>query len=120
MAGSRSIKDRAVVEEAVEEAPFDVDEIVHGACRVGVDKSADQLAQDEDIEVKTFPAEWKKYEKAAGPIRNKEMAEYADALIAVWDGESRGTKNMIRTALNHDLQVYVKNIGPQSMDGDQR
>ena len=39
--------------------------------------------------------DWNKHGKAAGPIRNRQMAEYADCLIAVWDGKSRGTKNMI-------------------------
>ena len=37
------------------------------------------------------------HDKAAGPIRNRQMAEYADYLIAFWDGESRGTRNMIET-----------------------
>jgi len=62
----------------------------------------------------TFPLEFflpigKKYGNAAGPIRNKQMAEYADALVAVWDGKSRGTKNMIDTAISMGLDVKVLN-----------
>lgn len=38
------------------------------------------------------PADWERLGKAAGPIRNEEMAEIADALIAFWDGQSRVTK----------------------------
>jgi len=54
-----------------------------------------------------FPADWDKYGKAAGSIRNKEMAEYADSLIAFWDGKSKGTKNMIDLAIAHGLSVRV-------------
>jgi hypothetical protein len=45
-----------------------------------------------------FPAKWDKYGKAAGPLRNREMAAYADALILVWDGKSRGSANMLAEA----------------------
>jgi len=54
-----------------------------------------------------FPAEWNKFGKAAGPKRNKEMAIAADALIAFWDGKSRGTKNMIELAKQKGLKVKV-------------
>lgn len=57
--------------------------------------------------VKYFPADWDQYGKAAGYIRNHEMARYADALIAFWDGESRGTKNMIEEAEKLGLPVRV-------------
>jgi hypothetical protein len=52
------------------------------------------LCSDRPIPVKEFPADWDKHGKAAGPIRNKEMAEYADALLLIWDGSSRGSANM--------------------------
>jgi len=41
-----------------------------------------------------FPADWDTHGRAAGPIRNKQMAEYGDALLLIWDGESRGSANM--------------------------
>ena len=53
-------------------------------------------------------AEWIKYGRAAGPRRNKQMAEYADALLAYWDGKSRGTKNMIELAKDKGLKIGVK------------
>ena len=59
------------------------------------------------FEVKIIQADWQKYGKRAGPIRNKEMADYADTLIAFWDGQSRGTKNMIETARSQNLNVIV-------------
>ena len=54
-----------------------------------------------------FPADWERHGKAAGYIRNREMAQNADALVAFWDGESRGTKSMIDLAKEYDLAVRV-------------
>ena len=51
-----------------------------------------------DIKLSTSPADWDLDGKSAGFKRNVKMAEYADALVAFWDGESKGTKHMIETA----------------------
>lgn len=76
----------------------------------GVDTLAIQYAQENNLPLKEFHADWKTHGRSAGPRRNREMANYADALIAIWDGESRGTKNMIEEATKRNLQVYVKKI----------
>lgn len=60
--------------------------------------------------MKVFPADWNKYGKKAGPIRNKKMANYAEALLAIWDGKSCGTKNMIQQAKENNLRIYVHRI----------
>lgn len=52
------------------------------------------LCSDYKIPVAEFPADWDKHGKSAGHIRNAEMAKYADALLLIWDGESRGSANM--------------------------
>jgi len=54
-----------------------------------------------------FKADWDKYGKSAGPIRNKEMADYSDALIAFWDGKSKGTKGMISLARDKGIPVRI-------------
>lgn len=64
-------------------------------------------AKRKGIPVKRFPADWNQYGRRAGPLRNREMARYADALIAIWDGKSRGTRSMIDEALREGLEVYV-------------
>ncbi len=87
-------------------APFEITEIVSGTCK-GVDQLGEEWAGRKGIPVKRFPADWNQYGRRAGPLRNREMAKYADALIAIWDGESRGTKNMIDEALREKLEVYV-------------
>jgi len=108
VAGSRSISEYETVEKAILSSNFEITEIVSGTAR-GVDQSGEYFGVTNNIAVKRFPADWKKYNKGAGPIRNKQMADYADALIAVWDGKSRGTKNMIETMKKMDKEVYVFN-----------
>ena len=61
-----------------------------------------------------FPADWKVYGKQAGPVRNRQMLNYAKeeqgALLAFWDGKSRGTKNMIDIAKDAGIIVKVVSI----------
>ena len=73
----------------------------------GADALGERYAQERGFQLETFPADWKAHGRAAGPIRNARMASAANALIAFWDGKSRGTKNMIETAKNHNLKVVV-------------
>ena len=94
VAGSRSIASIKRVKTAISNAAFDITEVVSGGSH-GVDRLGEEWAIVYFIPVKQFKADWNRYGKAAGPIRNRQMAEYADALIAVWDGKSRGTLNMI-------------------------
>lgn len=72
---------------------YDIDEIVSG-CASGMDSSAIEFAHRYKVTLRRFPAEWAKYGKLAGPRRNREMAKYADALLLIWDGRSRGSANM--------------------------
>lgn len=81
-------------------------EIISGNAS-GADKLGERYAKEKGYPLKQFPADWKKNGKAAGPIRNKQMAEYADGLIAFWDGKSRGTKSMIDLAKNHGLKIKI-------------
>jgi hypothetical protein len=106
IAGSRNITQYATVTRAIFEAGFDISEVVSGTAR-GVDQLGEVWAKRYQIPVKKFPANWDTHGKLAGFIRNTEMAEYADALIAIWDGQSRGTKHMIDIANRKGLKVYV-------------
>ena len=81
-------------------------EIIHGGCK-GADALAHIFAEANELNVKVFNANWGKYGNAAGPIRNREMAEHADSLIAFWDGKSKGTKNMIDTAKELKLNIRI-------------
>lgn len=82
-------------------------EIVSGAYYRGADKLGEQYAKERGFKITRFPANWNKYGKAAGPKRNQQMANYADALIAFWDGKSRGTENMIDLAEQLCLSLKI-------------
>ena len=71
--------------------------IVSGGA-AGADSLGERFAKEHNLEIERFPADWKKYGKAAGPIRNDQMAQVADMVIAFWDGKSKGTENMLRMA----------------------
>ena len=81
-------------------------EIVSGAAR-GADQLGEKYTKERGYKLTKFPANWNKYGKSAGPKRNEEMANYADVLIAFWDGKSRGTKNMIELANKRKLNVLI-------------
>jgi predicted Rossmann fold nucleotide-binding protein DprA/Smf involved in DNA uptake len=106
IAGCRDVNDYNAVVEAVRDSEFQITEVVSGKA-AGVDTLGERWAQENGIPVKEFPADWDRYGKRAGPIRNRQMAEYAEALIAVWDEKSAGTMNMISIAMDLGLLVYV-------------
>lgn len=107
IAGSRDITNEHIVQEAIELTNlWPITEIVLGGAR-GVDKLGEQWAEQEVIAVKAFPADWKQYGAQAGILRNIQMAEYADALIAIWDGSSPGTKHMIDTMVKVQKPVFI-------------
>jgi hypothetical protein len=71
-----------------------VAEVISGNCP-GVDWAGEAWAKAHGIPFRKFIADWNKHGKAAGPIRNRQMAEVADAGIGWWDGTSSGTANMV-------------------------
>lgn len=81
-------------------------QIVSGGAK-GADELGERYAKERRFIVKRFEANWDRDGNAAGPIRNKAMAEYAEALIAFWDGKSKGTKNMIEQATTLGLKVRI-------------
>lgn len=112
VAGSRGIKDIDVVREAIKESGFIAVEFVSGTA-AGVDRLGEQVANEVEIPVRRFPADWDKHGKAAGMIRNREMGDYADALVALWDGESPGTKGMIDYMRKLGKPYFVKKLSKE-------
>lgn len=104
VAGSRNFWDVRYVFNVLDNTNFDITELVHGGCR-GVDIMADTWAKTKKIKRKEFPADWKKYGNHAGPIRNGKMAMYADKLILIWNGISRGSADMKRQAQLRNLEI---------------
>jgi len=108
IAGSRDFNNYSLVADVADQLlknESDV-EIVSGAAR-GADSLGEQYALERNYKLTKFPANWDLYGKSAGYRRNVEMGNYADALIAFWDGESKGTKHMIDIATDKGLKVCV-------------
>lgn len=99
VAGGRDFRDRerlaATVVDVAESLPEGTQtSLVSGMAR-GADLLAYQFAVEANVKVYEFPADWNRYGKSAGYRRNAEMADFADGLLAFWDGQSRGTGHMI-------------------------
>ena len=94
-------------------ATFDrpVTQVISG-CAQGVDQVGEEWAAANRIPVEPMPADWDMHGRAAGPIRNKAMAQRADALILVWDGQSRGSASMKREAEAAKLEMAVLVLRP--------
>lgn len=106
IAGSRDIVDYAVVANAVATCGWVPSTVISGTAR-GVDRLGEEWAHRHAIPIERYPADWDRYLTRAGHIRNAQMARIAQALVAVWDGVSPGTRNMIAIARGYKLQVHV-------------
>ncbi len=80
-----------------------------GECR-GADLLGERYARENGFAIERYPADWETYGRAAGPMRNEQMAQAADYVICFWDGRSRGTKSMIEYAKKHGKPVKVKTV----------
>ncbi len=110
IAGSRNINSLAVLRDAIKQAERRegiIPSLIVSGCAKGVDTNGEDWSREQKLPLIRMPALWGKYGKSAGRMRNIEMADYAEALIAVWDGESKGTKHMIDTARYKGLKVYI-------------
>lgn len=81
--------------------------VIVSGCARGADTLGMRYASENIFDVDKYPADWDKYGKKAGYMRNVEMA----ALIAFWDGKSKGTKHMIDIATERNLNIRVINYG---------
>ena len=108
IAGSRTFSDYSLLATVCDHMLQNQDEveIVSGGAK-GADKLGELYAEENGYEVRQFLANLTFHGNAAGPLRNKDMAEYSDALIAFWDGKSRGTLNMIQVARAEGLKVKI-------------
>jgi hypothetical protein len=107
IAGSRGIEDTALLQRAIDEADWEITEVISGDAQ-GVDQMGEAWARRNNIPVKLFPAPWKTHKQFAGRMRNQQMAEYADALIVIWDGYSKGTADMLERASKQGLKICIR------------
>lgn len=111
IAGSRDLTViGGLIQDALEDAGWEPTEVVSGGAR-GIDRCGETYAWALGLKCRKFPAEWDRFGRAAGHRRNAEMTAYADALLAIWDGNSRGTQNMIDQMIKLGKPVHVRLVG---------
>lgn len=122
IAGGRDFDDRSAFDVVLEGirptiCGYTHIEIATGECPSGADKLGREWAMRNEIKYVPLPADWDRYGRGAGAMRNRTMAAWAaggwnfGTLIAFWDGKSRGTKNMIEEALKAGLEIHVIRYG---------
>ena len=88
------------------ESGWAIDEIVSGGAS-GADALAKRIADEYRKVYTEFPADWKTHGKAAGPIRNEQIIQYADKVLAFWDGKSKGTMSSINLARRYKKDTII-------------
>lgn len=115
VAGGRDFIDPPFAEEKISYAMYDIVRthgkmfrfvIISGGAK-GADKIGELFALKHNFTLEVYPADWDTHGKSAGPIRNKQMADASDGLVAFWDGKSRGTKNMIDNIVKQQKFLYT-------------
>jgi hypothetical protein len=113
IAGSRDLNDYEMVDEAVRLSGFRITEVLSGTAR-GVDQLGEAWAASNGVAVRRFPADWRRFGRRAGRLRNEEMVAAArqagGALIAVWNGVSPGTRHTIEIARRAGLPVFILRV----------
>lgn len=82
---------------------------VSGGCK-GADSLGERFANENGFLIERYEADWEKYGKGAGPLRNYKMAQTGDYFICFWDGISKGTKSMIDFAVKTGKPIKIKRI----------
>lgn len=90
--GSRNFKDYDLLKDIMQ--GYEPSAIVSGGA-TGADLLAEKYAKESGIKLVIFKPNWKRYGRAAGPMRNKKIVEASDMTVAFWDGKSRGTLSTI-------------------------
>lgn len=111
--GSRTFNDYAtfnyVVNKICKENGYNIVEIISGGAK-GADSFAEQYADMHKISKIVFRADWKKFGKRAGFIRNVDIIKECTHCIAFWDGDSHGTKHDIELCIEQKKDIYVYNF----------
>lgn len=105
--GSRTFNNLDMLTEEL--SKYEITEIISGGAK-GADSLAETYATKNNIPTTIFKADWKKYGRAAGPIRNKDIVENSERIIAFWDYESKGTKNSIDLAIKLNKDVIIVDV----------
>ncbi len=108
--GSRGFDNYEILKTVIDEirTAYEITTIVSGGA-VGADTFAEQYAEENGIEMVVFPAEWKRFGKKAGFLRNNTIWSNSDIGVAFWDGKSKGTAHSFDISRKHRKLLYVFN-----------
>lgn len=112
VAGSRGFSDYKLMKDSLDTLLSDAEDviIVSGGAR-GADRLAEKYAEENDMKMERYPADWDRYGKGAGFMRNSEMVNMSDCAVFFWDGKSNGTKDSITKAKRRKAEMdFVKII----------
>lgn len=107
VAGGRDFSDYELMKEKLDKLFVNIEPVIVCGEAKGADSLGKKYAEEKGYTVLSYPADWNTFGKRAGYIRNEAMAVVADALVAFWNGESKGTKHMIDTMKKCNKQVRV-------------
>ncbi len=107
--GSRKFRDYKLMLEYLKEINLGITHIVSGGAP-GADSLAERLAKDFRISITTHYANWDKFDKAAGAIRNEKVVNDCQAVVAFPGPESKGTRDVINKAGLKGIPLYVKEV----------
>jgi len=107
VAGGRDFADYTFLKSKLDKLFSEKTVIVVSGMAKGADSLGERYAHENKLVVSYFPALWHKFGTQAGFIRNTEMAKNADACVCFWDGKSVGTKHMIDTAEQMNLNLRI-------------
>ena len=101
IAGSRDFKNYEILKEAMDQLLRDLitdgeDIVIISGTASGADRLGERYAKEKGFQLRRFPVDWNRYGKSAGYRRNVEMADHADAAVVFWDGQSKGSKHMLK------------------------
>ena len=107
--GSRTFDDYDLLCNHLEPYVDKITLMVSGGAK-GADSLGEQWAQSKNIQTLIFPAEWDKYGRRAGYVRNEDIIKNCDICVAFWDGESKGTAHSIKLCKKYNKQIIIVNI----------
>lgn len=106
IAGSRDCRNLQALEIAIAKCGWQITTVISGTAR-GADRLGELWAERHNVTLERYPANWDTYGAQAGFLRNVQMADRAEALLALWDGASPGTAHMINCARQRNIPVFV-------------
>ncbi len=112
IAGSRGFQNYPLLRAHMDHLLQNISDEIEIVCgqSPGADLLGARYAQERGYPIRYFPADWEQQGRKAGPMRNVQMGDYADALVAFWDGKSKGTAHMIQYACQKGLKVRIKRV----------